>query len=446
MILQKIKSTIKRYGLIEKGDRVLVGLSGGADSVCLTHALCALEDELGITVYTAHMNHNIRGSEADSDERFAQEFSDKLGIKCFVKSVRVKDYAAEYGISEELAGRELRYAFFDEIAVKYNINKIATAHNKNDNAETLVMNFMRGSGISGLCGIPYMRGNIIRPVLDVNRGEIEEYCRENKLSYVTDSTNLETVYTRNKVRHNLLPQICSEFNANFVDVVTKNAAMISDDNSFLAECAEKLYRENVQEGRIRLEKLHGMPISMQRRVVYLMLKSLRGDMMDISSKYIEDILRLSDTGKTGKSINLPENIIAEIVYENLFIGKKPEIKGFEYVIPVGESVVIEEMGCFVCCEYADKKENDGAEYFGGENVCEIVIRSRKNGDFFYPKGMSGRKKLKDYFIDSKIPQSERMKTGIMTINGDIAWIVGKRRDRRFDYNGKGIKIIINSLK
>ena len=154
MILNKIKQTLTEYNMINEGDSIIVGLSGGADSVCLTHSLWSLKDELGIRLYTAHLNHGIRGDEALRDECFVRDFSEKLGIRCFVKNADIPKIANESGCSEETVGRRIRYEFFKELCEKYDIKKIATAHNKNDNAETLVMNFMRGSGIGGLCGIP----------------------------------------------------------------------------------------------------------------------------------------------------------------------------------------------------------------------------------------------------------------------------------------------------
>ena len=175
MILNRIKKFIETNELLKNGDKVLVGLSGGADSVCLTHALHSLSKQLGIEVYTAHVNHGIRGEEAERDEDFANSFSIKLGIHCFTAKLNIPEAAKQKGISEETAGRIARYEFFDKTARDNGITKIATAHNKNDNAETLLMNFMRGSTVKGLSGIPVRRGNIVRPVLCLTRAEIEEY-------------------------------------------------------------------------------------------------------------------------------------------------------------------------------------------------------------------------------------------------------------------------------
>ncbi|MBQ6530500.1 MAG: tRNA lysidine(34) synthetase TilS, partial [Clostridia bacterium] len=241
MILNRIKKYIETNELLQRGDKVLVGLSGGADSVCLTHALQSLSEQLGIEVYTAHVNHGIRGEEAVRDEEFAKSFSEKLGISCFTARLNIPEDARQKSISEETAGRIARYDFFNRIAAENRLTKIATAHNRNDNAETLLMNFMRGSTVKGLGGIPVRRGNIVRPILCLTRAEIEEYCRENSLEYVTDSTNNETIYTRNKIRRELIPLIERTYNPNFVTTATENAVLTAEDNAYIAKQAENAF-------------------------------------------------------------------------------------------------------------------------------------------------------------------------------------------------------------
>lgn len=434
-MLDKIRNTIKKYSLFEKGDGVVIGLSGGADSVCLTHALHSLSEELGITVYTAHMNHCLRGNEADRDECFADSFSKKLGIECIIERAQVKTYAEMNGVSEEMAGRELRYAFFERIKKEYKLTKIATAHNKNDSAETILMNFMRGSGLSGLCGIPFKRGDIVRPLLEVSRGEIEDYCRKNGLEYVTDRTNNETVYTRNKIRLDLIPAIQRDFNPGFADTVTKNAALLSEELDYIETSANELCAL-AKDGAIELDTLTKAHVAIRRRVIIKMMKSAK--MRDISSEYVESVLTLADRGRTGASIDLPDCNKARIEYGKLIIGKQNEESLlFEYAIPLNEEVYIRELDITVKAELAS---GDGV--FKGNADSKILIRNRRNGDCFYPTGMDGRKKLKNYFIDEKIPRAKRLKTGLLTIDNEIAWVIGKRRDKRFISNDSGIKITL----
>lgn len=431
-MLNKVRNTIEKYGLLKKGDGVLIGLSGGADSVCLTHILYTLREELSLKIYTAHMNHCLRGEAADGDERFAAEFSEGLGIECVTERNDVRAYAKKRGVSEETAGRELRYAFFERVREKYGLAKIATAHNKNDNAETVIMNFIRGSGLSGLCGIPVKRGSVVRPLLYASRAEIEEYCRENGLKYVTDATNNETLYTRNKVRLELIPKLQSGFNSNIIETVTHNAELLGDELDFL----ETMVPKNAENGEIELAELNKLHIAIRRRTVIKMMRA--AGIRDISSKYAESVLELAKKGRSGTSLNLPDANAAAIEYGKLYIGKAAEdIAPFEYEIPLNKDVYIKELGVTARAEITE-----GKDVFAGDAGSKIVIRSVRAGDYFYPAGMTGKKKLKKYFIDEKIPRRERAKTAVLTIDGETAWVMGKRRDRRFTDAGKGIKILL----
>lgn len=438
MILNKIRDTINEYSLIKSGETVLVGLSGGADSVCLTHALFSLKDELGISLYTAHLNHGIRGEEAERDEEFAVSFSKSLGITCFTEKFDIPAIAAENGISEETAGRQKRYDFFESLCEKYGIDKIATAHNKNDNAETLLMNFMRGSSVKGMCGIPLKRGNVIRPLLNLSRAEIELYCKTNGLEYVTDSTNAETVYTRNKIRRELIPFIEDKFNPNFISTVTDNAVLTSDDSAYIEKQAQNAYSEIVIDKQAEIAKLMRLDIALRRRVIMRMISSAAGSLDDARSVYVRDVLSLLEKN-SGASVNLPSGITARIEYGKLIIDNiGSHSKPFEYTVLIGQTDIAEISKSAVISE-AVKREKDGALYLSASAGDRLVIRNRREGDIFYPCGMTGSKKVKEYFINEKIPRDKRMTVPIVEINGVIA-AVGDRVDRRFLFKDKGIKI------
>lgn len=439
MILNIIKQAIAEYNLFDSGSSVLVGLSGGADSVCLTHALHTLSEELDITVYTAHVNHGIRGEEALRDEQFARDFSESLGLKCFVKHADIPDIAKSEGISEETAGRKIRYGFFDEICKKHNIDYIATAHNKNDNAETLLMNFMRGSSTNGLCGIPYKRSNIIRPLLDAGRDEIEKYCKSYNLRYVMDSTNLFNSYTRNKIRNILLPFIKQEFNSGFVDTVTSNSRLIKEDNALLESMSKIFYDKNVHERGIASSILKTADIAIQRRVIRLMMSDVYGEISGIPAKYVSDVLRLLDN-QSGANINLAGGIVVRNEFGKLVVDKISENEPFLYEAAVGDTVEIPQIKKRVTVMEALRRDGDKNTIFlSCDAEKKIIVRSRKNGDKFYPVGMTGSKKVKHYFIDKKIPRNERERIPIIEINGEIA-SVGDRVDRRFCFENKGLRI------
>ncbi len=440
MLLHLIRKTIKDYNLISKGESVLIGLSGGADSVCVTHALYTLAAELDIKVYTAHVNHGIRGQEAIRDENFVHHFSDALGIKCFVRHADIPRIALEQGISEETAGRNVRYAFFDELCREHNIDKIVTAHNKNDNAETILMNFIRGSSVSGLCGIPYKRNNIIRPILNASRKDIEQYCKNSKLNYMTDSTNLEDGYTRNRIRHTLIPLIEKNFNPNFINTITDNSLIIDEYNRFVSKYTDDIYSKVVNNAYIDISKLHQYDIIIQREIVRRYLMSVYKTLDGISSVYVRDILFLSDNN-SGTAIDLPDNIIIKNEYGKIIAEKKSQHsqKEFNYEIKIGERIKIYEISKKVTVDFVKERRCDGAIYLGVNAADGINIRNRRAGDKFQPFGMNGSKKLKQYFIDEKIPKNERDIIPIIEINGMIA-AVGDRIDRNFLFRDCGIRI------
>lgn len=430
-----IDGAVETYGLIDKGDKILVGFSGGADSVCLLHSLWTACARYGAHIFAAHINHGLRGESAERDERFCRDMCERLGVPFFVKHADVRGYARERGISEETAGREVRYAFFDELCRKYEFDKIATAHHKNDLAETVVMNFIRGAGINGLSGIPPVRGNIIRPLIDTPRSEIEQYCREHGLEFVTDETNLESVYRRNKIRLELIPYIQKEFNSGFINSVAQNAKSIAADCEFLENVADEEYKKRVTKTKngfcIRIE-----PLAEAVRSRIFMRMAAECGASDIAGVHIRAVDMLWQRGETGKSVNLPDGVCARTAYGVMYIEKAySEADGFEYYIKVGQRTPIPEAGIAVTVV----PDENGSFRLDGE----LCVRSRRSGDIFYPAGMKGRKKVKDYYVNEKIPSGERMTIPLLTCGGEIAWIIGRRRDRRFF--GKGYSVLTEKL-
>ena len=443
-MLKAVEAMLKDYGLVNMPS-VLVGLSGGADSVALTYILHKLSQKYGFRVYTAHLNHGLRGEDADRDEKFCQEFSKSLGITHFKRCVNIGAMSQETGESEEVCGRRARYNFYNEIMEKEGILYTATAHHKNDNAETIIMNFLRGSGSLGLRGIPYVRDRFIRPLLGVTRREIEEFCKSEGLEFVTDKTNAETKYNRNKIRNLLIPQLEREYNTNLVDVITQNGEIMSVENDYMDTVAESEFQK-ICNNAIEITRLGELHTAIAMRVVRKMIEKVTG-LRDISARHIKEILSLADLGETGKSISIKDDIVARVEYGKLVISRDlGECEDFSYELKVGENMFISELGYYVTVEPTKEIKEKGKwvsyiELPQGE--CEIVIRNRREGDVFNPKGMKGTKKVKDYMINEKFPRHSRSRTGIVTINGDIAWIVGHREDGRFEFNGNGIKISIS---
>ena len=438
MMKNRVLNTIKKHNLINKGDRVLIALSGGSDSVSLLHILNELKAVIGFEIYTCHLNHSIR-EEADDDCKFVKELSESLGIECFTKKSDIKGIAKKEKISEELAGRNERYNFFDEISKKYNINLIATAHNKNDVAETILMHIIRGSGIDGMSGIAYKRGNIIRPLLDIEKSDIEKYCEDNNYKYVIDKTNNQNIYTRNKIRLELIPEICEEYNPSFIDTLVKNAEIIRSESEYMKCEAEKLYNKVRKGGKIDVDKLKVLHIAMIRRIVLMMYNDYTKSDKNMQSVHVESIVRLVMSGKSGTFVNVDNNI--KCVSESgwiYFVSNDCKKKDYQYKLELDNEIFIKEIGKIVLLQ---EWNGTGEKFFF--NSCEnIFVRNRRNGDVFYPVGMSGKKKLSDYFTDKKIPLSERNIIPIITCDEEIVWITGMRKDRRFINGEKAYTILI----
>ncbi len=407
--------TVKSHNLIKKGDRVLVALSGGSDSVALLHMLCDISESCGFTVAAAHINHQLRDT-ADRDMNFCKKLCEDLGIPLKILTADIRTGAKASGMSEELYARGVRYDFFKSLGY----DKIATAHNKNDNAETILFNFMRGASLGGLCGIPYMRGNIIRPLLDIKKSDITAFCEEKGYEFMTDETNLSEIYTRNKIRLSLIPQIERNFNENFVNTVTANSETLSCDEDFLSREAEKIYK-----GEILSEFAKTMHPAILSRLIQLFYKEQAGTFQNLSVTFVKSIILLLQKNKTGSKTDLPNGFTAYISYGRLFIEKKAETPAFRYKILPNTPIFISEIKKTVTL-LADKK---GKIFLPDESG--LAIRNRRDGDIFYPAGMSGKKRLSDYFTDKKIPQKMRDEIPILTKNNEIVSIIGYRDDRRF---------------
>lgn len=436
-MLEKIKNTIRESSMLENGDKILVALSGGADSICL----CMVLKELGYNIGAAHINHKIR-KEADDDMNFAADFCEKNQIAFHILEKDVKAVAKEEKISEELAGRNVRYGFFNETAEKYGYNKIAVAHNKNDNAETMLLNLLRGSGSKGLCAIPKTRGNIIRPLIDVKREEIENYLREKGQEFVTDKTNFDCDYTRNKIRNKVIP-VLLEVNNNFIDNAFRTSEIIKEENEFLDECALKLVKFDKETSYISKEDFLNAHKAVKARAIHFAYEYASGTGKDLEKRHIDYICENVKKETLGNILELGFNTLCFAEYERICFAQKKERECFEYELKTGESIEIKEVGMRVIAQYVSPENiayGENTEYFDLETD-KVILRSFKEGDVIIPMGMNSAKKLKEIFINEKIPQKERCKKIIVDKDG-VLCVIGVKRSDCFKINKDTKKVLM----
>ncbi|KEH94391.1 MULTISPECIES: tRNA lysidine(34) synthetase TilS [Clostridium] len=448
-MIEKVINTIKCNNMFEVNDKVVVALSGGPDSICLLHILHTLKDELNISIVAAHVNHCLRGEAADNDEMYVKKICEELGIQCFVKREDVHRISKERGISCEMAGREVRYQFFEEVLHKINGNKIAIAHNANDQAETVLMRILRGTGLEGLVGIRPVRDNIfVRPIINLTRDEIENYCDINKLNPRIDKTNFENIYTRNKIRLELIPYIQKNFNSDVIEVLNRFSDTVKVDNEYINNVAKEKYNEysEISEEKIILKgQLFKEHEAILTRVIRIAIKNIKGNLNNLEKNHIYDIIDIQKKS-TGKYIMLPSGIRVTNNYGDIYVykeEKKHKVQKINKEVELNllEENVLTNHKLKITLDIIKSKEdikfdkNPLIKYFDYDKIKGVIkLRYRKNGDKFMPFGMSGSKKLKDLFIDLKIPKERRDSIPLITFGDDIAWIVGYRISDKFKIN------------
>jgi len=460
-VVNKVKAYIIDNNLINKGEKVLVALSGGPDSVCLLHILYKLKSDFNIELGAAHVNHMLRGNEAIEDEEYSRKLCESLGVEFFSTRIDIHKISKEKGISEEMAGREERYNFFKEIKLAKGYNKVAVAHNLNDQAETVIMNLMRGSGIEGLCGIRVKRqGGIIRPVLCLSRDEIEEYCRINDLKPRIDKTNLENIYSRNKIRHDILPYMKENFNENIIETINRMSKLIQIDNDYLNKEVELNYSRYCEKRSDSLTISKGafsLDLALLTRLIKKSLFNFSEKYKNIEMKHIYEVIELSKN-TTNKKIYLPNNILCENIYGDIYLKDKRKVLNKKDNKEEGEVILnkkdldnnsIEYNNYIVEFKIINNLKNNIEfsnnvliKYFDYDNIKEeLKIRHRRNGDKMIPLGMKGNKKVKDILINLKIPAEKRKEIPIVVFDEEIAWIVGHRVSESFKVTKKTNKIL-----
>ena len=330
---EKILKTIKKYNLISNGDKIVVAVSGGPDSMCLLNILKNLRPKFSTELFVAHINHMIR-EEADSETEYVKNYCEKNNIKCFIKRANVLEMAKEQKKGTEEMGRIVRYDFFEYVANEVSADKIAIAHTENDNAETILMNLMRGASLEGLKGIEPIRGKYIRPLIECNREEIEKYCEINKLDPKFDKTNNDNTYTRNKIRNLLIPYIKKEFNPNIIETLNRLAVLARQDATYFNKIVKESYadillyeninnlNENLEKHIILdLKKFNKLEYVIKSRVLLYSINKLLGTTKGIEKINIEDMIKLCEKNIGNKYLIPNKNVKIYVKKGKIFFTK-----------------------------------------------------------------------------------------------------------------------------
>lgn len=427
-----VENYIQKNHMIQQGDGIIAAVSGGADSVCLIYILAGMREKYSLKLRAVHVHHGLRGEEADRDAEFTRALCSRLKVSCRVLYAGVKEYAENYSLSEEEAGRILRYKILEQEAECWEKEtecpvKIAVAHHGDDSAETILHNLFRGSGLQGIGGIRPVRGRIVRPLLCVAKEQILQYLAENGLEYCRDSTNQSWDYTRNRMRHRILPEIVKEINPKASQHIRQAGEKIRQADEFLQAAAAAWINSHMSEDNPELVpgELLEEPEILQTYVLRRMLSAAAGSEKDLSSRHIDALLDLLK-GTVGRRSDLPGGIRAEREYIGLRIKRNADIKsassGHETGIPLEITVFPREKSR----ENQEFPKNQYTKWFDYDKIKGMLsIRKRRTGDYITLAG-GGRKSVKAYMIDEKIPAASRDSIFLLAEGSHILWIIGYR--------------------
>ena len=431
---QKILQFIKKKGLITSGEQIVLAVSGGIDSVVMLDVLVQLKSILGIELEVAHVNHQLRGKESGGDEKFVRKLAKQYDITCTVERVQTKKKVKELHGSLQNVARELRYSFFDTLKKSLKADRVATAHNANDNAETVLMNLLRGTGIDGLQGIPLRRGTIVRPLLCATRKEIASYAKERKLFFREDSSNLKDDYTRNYLRHKIIPKLEKRINPSLVESLLRESEIIAANAEFVDELVENSYDFVVKNKEIFIHQAKALhPFLLQMMIRRLLIENG----IEPSFDSIGALLDLMNHQK-GKIAEMGNTWIAERLEKSIQIRKRKELKAFAFKMENAGTLTTDKFVFSIKKSSRqvgtdNKVKSDASiEYVDARFVkFPIVIRSWKKGDAFIPLGMKGKKKLSDFLGEQKLSAEEKLAAPVVETSGKIVWVAGRRLDERF---------------
>jgi len=439
---ETVSATIRRYRMVSPRDTVLAAVSGGPDSVCMLHVLAGLREEFGFELKVAHLDHRFRGEESRADAAFVRQLAERLDLPCVCDEVNVPRFLLSQPMSAQDAARMLRYQFLVKTSKLEYCQRIATGHNADDQAETVLMRVLRGAGPDGLAGIPPKReGTIIRPLLSVWRSEIMSYLEERGLPYRTDASNLESKYLRNEVRNELIP-VLERYNPALRESLANLGTIMTDVAEHLDRLTDEALPHVVKRasvGQFVLDSavLDGYDEALRRSVFRKLFEALRPDLGPLPFQHVESVLGLVRRGQVGSSVELPGGATARFEHGSLVMAHRPAapeslertltVPGsaeFEHAGLTIEATLVQRNGFAAALECAD----DTAACFDWDAVCPpLTVRGRREGDRFRPFGLDGTKTLKELMIDEKVAYSFRPLVPVLCDAEGILWVVGLRR-------------------
>ncbi len=452
-MMRKVRETIERHTMVTPGDRVGVAVSGGADSVTLLHLLFELADEYNLTLTVLHLNHGIRGEEADRDESFVKKLAESMGIPCAVERVSVPKLRRQRGGSIEDICRQERYAFFDRSVRKQGLSRIALGHTLNDQAETVIMRFLRGSGLDGLKGFLPIRERIyIRPLMEVTRDEVVSFLKKRKIPFITDSSNEDPAFARNRIRNHLVPELRDQYNMRLEENISRTAGILRLEDDFIRESVAGIVSEwgiDLHRACLPVLKLRQLHPALRWRLIKTILEGHSPQRNGIGYLHVKAVAELIDGSGPSASADLPFDLVARREYDDLVIEPNdgyPDAGDFAYDVLIPGGVDIVETRQRMAFDLVDAGEVDPRSsnpVFMDRNAISfpLVVRNIRPGDRIQPLGMGGVKKVARLMVDEKVPKAARGSIPLLTDRTSVLWVPGVRLSDRVKITDMTEKVV-----
>jgi tRNA(Ile)-lysidine synthase len=490
MIPQEIYDAISQYQLLTEKDRIVLGVSGGPDSIALLHILWQLSEKYSLSLCVAHLNHMQRGQESKEDAEFTLRFANELSIPVVSEEIDVKAVREREtrGLPLTDVARKIRYDFLKRVASGFKANKIAVGHHANDHVETMIINLIRGAGSEGLKGIAPIRKIdegllLIRPLIKVSSQQIHQYLSQHHLEFRIDSSNLKPIFLRNRVRLQLLPLLRNEYNPKIDNAFIQLSQLIGVDDNYINEAVNHVLPQAIIEHKKKMtvldvDSLSGLHPAIQSRVIRKAIAMIKDDTAGFNYQHIQGIMQLITSIHPQAKLSLPFSISAQREYKHLIIKEESiyrlkQFDGYEYIIDIPGTKEISDLKCMIKADVVSAKSIfDDVEYikkhppieckypiqdamhllvlrayFDYEQVTPpLTLRCRKNGDRFQPYGMKGTKKIKDFFIDLKLPMDVRNRMPLLVDkNGNILWVIGLRINEQVKITNRTQQVLVVSV-